>query len=143
MDVEDFDQWNEEVVAVKKHNETLFKGYQLWLDKSTLTDLEKSQFFSGVTFFANTYLTMNEVVGVENGFTQIDSYLGDYFIREVPWAEPETIEITSQGFINFYLYLHKAHNFSLENYDYVKSIINSELDKWIKSYHLYHSSCEF
>jgi len=143
MNVEDFDKWNEEVETAKKHNEELFKGYKFWLHMATMPKQEKEQFYAAITFFANTYLTMNEVIQIDKGFTEIDSYLGDYFIREVPWAEPDTIEITGQGFINFYLYLNKAHDLPNEDLDYVKSLIKSETDKWIKSYHLFHSSCEF
>ena len=99
MEVEDFDQWNEKVENVKKHNAILLDGYRFWLEMATLSEIEKAQYHAGITFFANTFLTMDSVLPVEQGFEEIDSYLGDFFIREVPWATPETIESTGTGFV--------------------------------------------
>jgi len=143
MDLANFDQWNKEVEKVKLQNQTVFDTYETWLNDQSIKGDEAKQYLADISFFAQTFLILNEAIPVEKGMSHIDEYLGDFFIREVPWASPETIEANAKSFLKFYSFLLNTKQINDDDYSYLQHILNSESEKWVKNYYAYNSSCEF
>ena len=143
MDLANFEQWNKEVEMVKKQNQTVLDTFNEWLNAQSVPEGDIKQFIADISFFAQTFLILNEAIPVEKGMSHIDEYLGDFFIREVPWASPETIEGNEKSFLKFYSFLLNTQQISQDDFTYLQHVLSSESDKWVKNYHLYNSSCEF
>lgn len=143
MDLANFEHWNKEIEKVKEQNQSVFDDYKTWLSSQYITEDEEIQYLADITFFAQTFLILNEAIPVEKGINHIDEYLGHFFIREVPWSSPETIKSNTQSFLNFYSFLLSTQQIEEKDFLYIEYLVGSETDKWINNYHLFNSSCEF
>ena len=143
MDISDYQEWGKQVAEVTAKNNILFEKFEQTLKSQGLSTDKVDQELTNISVFGNTFLTQEEVIPIQNGMLEIGAYLGSYFISEIPWANPDTIEETALSILQFYKFLASENSISKNELAALNTIVDDNLDLWITEFHLYNSSCEF
>ncbi len=73
---------------IRKKNKEYLKLFESDLKKSGLKEKTISQHLGNADFYINDFLLYYEALTMENGIEEINSYLGDFFIRKCMWSTP-------------------------------------------------------
>ena len=83
-----------------------------------------------VDFYINEYLLREDALSMECGVTNIDSYLGYFFIRKCMWSTPSTIKSTAASIKKFYKCMMEHGFIKRQHYDYLCSVIKENMELW-------------
>ncbi len=99
-------------------------------DINGLSDKTVNAHLGNADFYINDYLLSEEALTMDQGIFNINSFLGDYFIRKCMWSTPASIKSTAASIKKFYKSM-LEHGF-IEKDDYVLlcNTIKENMDEW-------------
>lgn len=142
MDAKEFEKWEREVEEMIKRNNVLLKQFKSHLKNKSLTTKTINKHIYNVEFFINDFLLRHDVLPPEEGIENIDSFLGDYFIRKTTWASKATINENVSSFKKFYAFLAELGKISKEEEQELKYMIKEEKSYWIEGVEQYNNDLE-
>lgn len=87
---------------IRKTNDEYLAMFREDLKKSGLKENTISRHLGNVDFYINDFLLYYDALPMESGLEEIDSFLGDFFIRKCMWSTPATIRSTAASLKKFY-----------------------------------------
>ena len=91
----DYEEYERECDKIRQTNEELLALFEEELQDSGLSAKTVRRHLSNAEFYINEYLLREEPRPMEDGITELDMFLGFFFIRKCMWSTPGTIKSTA------------------------------------------------
>ncbi len=135
MDTEDGltnGEYEELCADMRAVNEQYFDLYIRDLSKTRISRAKVNQYLGDVDVFLNDYLLRYSIHTMVEGPRMIADYLGDFFIKKLPWSTPASIKTTATSLKKFYECMLRHGKIPQADYDFLCSEIRKNLAKWCK-----------
>ncbi len=126
----DYEEYEKECERIRKENNEYLELFQNDLILSGLSEKTISRHFTNVDFYLNEYLLYEDAYPMADGVSEIDGFLGYFFIRKCMWSTPGTIKSTAASIKKFYKSMLNHGKIDKEAYDYLCSQIKEGMDQW-------------
>lgn len=84
----DYEEYERECDKIRQTNEELLVLFEEELQNSGLSAKTVRRHLSNADFYINEYLLREEPRPMEDGITELDMFLGFFFIRKCMWSTP-------------------------------------------------------
>lgn len=115
----------------EKRNKKYLNAFENYLKNQGLTTKTINKHLSNVDFYLNDYLNYYDIIKMENGVSEINMYLGDWFIRKCLWSSKTSIKENAASIKKFYKCMSELNYIPKENYDFLCSIIKNNMEIWL------------
>lgn len=129
--MDDYAKYEAESKKMRAENKVLLTEFANYLKDKGLTENTIYNHTSNVEFFINDFLLYSDIIPPEDGIEEVDSFLGDWFIRKATWSSPGHIKSSAASFKKFYGFLVEKGMVSKEELKYLKETIKEELADWM------------
>ena len=137
MTDKEYKEWEVALEKSEKRNNNLLIEFKEYLTKKGLSQKTIDNHILNIEFFANGFLLRYDIIPIEEGFSEIGSFLGDYFIRKSSWASKYTIQENIASFKKFYTFLNEKGMVTNDELSEMKMLIKDEKQAWIEEVEWY------
>jgi len=122
---------------IRNANRAYLNAFDKWLQDKGLTSKTITRHVSNVDFYINYYLA--DYLGEEamQGCYQVDSFLGDWFIRKAMWSSGSHTKASAASFKKFYACMLEKGFVAEDDYDFLCETIRDNMDKWLDAMRRY------
>ena len=126
----DNEEYERECDKIRQTNEELLALFEEELQDSGLSAKTVRRHLSNAEFYINEYLLREEPRPMEDGITELDMFLGFFFIRKCMWSTPGTIKSTAASIKKFYKCMLNHGKISKDDYAYLCDDIKENMEQW-------------
>ena len=126
----DYEEYERECDKIRQTNEELLALFEEELQNSGLSAKTVRRHLSNADFYINEYLLREEPRPMEDGITELDMFLGFFFIRKCMWSTPGTIKSTAASIKKFYKCMMNHGKISKDDYVYLCDDIKENMEQW-------------
>ena len=126
----DYEEYERECDKIRQTNEELLVLFEEELQDSGLSAKTVRRHLSNAEFYINEYLLREEPRPMEDGITELDMFLGFFFIRKCMWSTPGTIKSTAASIKKFYKCMLNHGKISKDDYAYLCDDIKENMEQW-------------
>ena len=126
----DYEEYERECDKIRQTNEELLALFEEELQDSGLSAKTVRRHLSNAEFYINEYLLREEPRPMEDGITELDMFLGFFFIRKCMWSTPGTIKSTAASIKKFYKCMLNHGKISKDDYEYLCDDIKENMEQW-------------
>lgn len=126
----DYEEYERECDKIRQTNEELLTLFEEELQDSGLSAKTVRRHLSNAEFYINEYLLREEPRPMEDGITELDMFLGFFFIRKCMWSTPGTIKSTATSIKKFYKCMLNHGKISKDDYAYLCDDIKENMEQW-------------
>ena len=126
----DYEEYERECDKIRQTNEELLALFEEELQDSGLSAKTVRRHLSNADFYINEYLLREEPRPMEDGITELDMFLGFFFIRKCMWSTPGTIKSTATSIKKFYKCMLNHGKISKDDYAYLCDDIKENMEQW-------------
>ncbi len=126
----DYEEYERECDKIRQTNEELLTLFEEELQDSGLSAKTVRRHLSNAEFYINEYLLREEPRPMEDGITELDMFLGFFFIRKCMWSTPGTIKSTAASIKKFYKCMLNHGKISKDDYAYLCDDIKENMEQW-------------
>lgn len=126
----DYEEYERECDKIRQTNEELLALFEEELQDSGLSAKTVRRHLSNAEFYINEYLLREEPRPMEDGITELDMFLGFFFIRKCMWSTPGTIKSTAASIKKFYKCMLNHGKISKDDYAYLCDDIKKNMEQW-------------
>ena len=126
----DYEEYERECDKIRQTNEELLTLFEEELQNSGLSAKTVRRHLSNADFYINEYLLREEPRPMEDGITELDMFLGFFFIRKCMWSTPGTIKSTAASIKKFYKCMLNHGKISKDDYAYLCDDIKENMEQW-------------
>ena len=126
----DYEEYERECDKIRQTNEELLTLFEEELQDSGLSAKTVRRHLSNAEFYINEYLLREEPRPMEDGITELDMFLGFFFIRKCMWSTPGTIKSTAASIKKFYKCMMNHGKISKDDYVYLCDDIKENMEQW-------------
>ena len=126
----DYEEYERECDKIRQTNEELLTLFEEELQDSGLSAKTVRRHLSNAEFYINEYLLREEPRPMEDGITELDMFLGFFFIRKCMWSTPGTIKSTAASIKKFYKCMLNHGKISKDDYAYLCDYIKENMEQW-------------
>ena len=117
--------------VAKKYEKTNDKMLKLFKKSLTgLTEKTISNHLDNADFYINDYLLYRCGYSFEQGITEINEFLGYFFIRKCTWSTPGNIKTTAASIKKFYKCMMENGKIGNDDYTYLCDTIKAGMKEW-------------
>ena len=135
--------YEKQMKKIQKENKKYLDEFWNWLKDKGLKEKTIRSHVSNADLYINDYLNYYELTKMEEGYSMISNFLGDWFIRKCMWSTAYSVKITAASIKKFYNCMMEKGYVSKENYDMLCFIIKDEMEEWIEEVNRYNSFDDF
>ena len=128
---DEYKQWEEACETIRKENATLLQEFEEWLSSKGLGSKTIDMHIGNVEFYVDEYLLYDDAVRPKDGWTQIDSFLGYWFIRKAMWASQTSIRGNAASLKKFYSFMQEKGLIDNEALQDVRETIKYNMPDWL------------
>lgn len=126
----DYEEYERECDKIRQTNEELLALFEEELQDSGLSAKTVRRHLSNAEFYINEYLLREEPRPMEDGITELDMFLGFFFIRKCMWSTLGTIKSTAASIKKFYKCMLNHGKISKDDYAYLCDDIKENMEQW-------------
>ncbi len=126
----DYEEYESGCDKIRQTNEELLALFEEELQDSGLSAKTVRRHLSNAEFYINEYLLREEPRPMEDGITELDMFLGFFFIRKCMWSTPGTIKSTAASIKKFYKCMLNHGKISKDDYAYLCDDIKENMEQW-------------
>ena len=126
----DYEEYERECDKIRQTNEELLALFEEELQDSGLSAKTVRRHLSNAEFYINEYLLREEPRPMEDGITELDMFLGFFFIRKCMWSTPGTIKSTAASIKKTYKCMLNHGKISKDDYAYLCDDIKENMEQW-------------
>ena len=124
----DWEEYEEKCEEIRKENKRYLEIFEK--DLEGLSPKTVRNHLDNVEFYINEYLLREDALRMNEGITQIDNYLGYFFIRKCMWSTPATVKSTAASIKKFYKCMKDNGYIEGDEYGYLCSVIKDNMELW-------------
>ncbi|MFZ2958114.1 MAG: recombinase [Candidatus Ozemobacteraceae bacterium] len=131
LPTDDYDKYAADCEKIQAKNAILLKEFEKYLAQSNLSEKIIGNHVSNIDFFINSFLLYSEAIEAKDGIDDIDSFLGDWFIRKALWSSKASIKGYAASFKKFYSFMLGKRLITEKDFDDMKYLIKDEMEEWL------------
>jgi site-specific recombinase XerD len=135
--MDEYEKFEAECEKRKKENHTFILGFTRYLKNRKLSQKTIEKHVYNIDFFINDFLLYEEPKEAFEGVTELNHFLGYWFIRKAMWASPTSIKENIASLKHFYSYMNETGLVSKEDLAAMKVEIKECKDEWIETVRKY------
>ncbi len=135
--MDEYEEFEAECEKRKAENHTFITGFTHYLQNKKLSQKTVDKHVGNVDFYINACLLYETPEKASDGVSQINYFLGYWFIRKAMWASPTSIKENITSLKHFYSYMSKIGQVSNDELYNMKTIIKENKDIWIETVQKY------
>lgn len=139
----DYEKYEKDVKENEKRNKKFLEIFEQWLKKKGLGTKTINNHLANADLYINNFLIYYEAVKMEDGWHEINSFLGDWFIRKCMWSTEYSVKTTATSIKKFYQCMCESNFIKKEDYEELSTIIKQNMDIWIQEVNDYNNFDEF
>jgi len=135
--MDDYDKYEEDCKKIRKYNERLLNGFELWLKSSGLSEKTTTSHRSNIDFYINEYLLYEDAIEAKDGVHDIGMFLGYWFIKKAMWASQSSIKGNATSLKKFYSFMHEKGLVDKDDLVDLKETIKEDMPEWLATLRRY------
>ncbi len=135
--MDEYEIFEAECKKRREENNTFIIGFTSYLENKKLSKKTIEKHVGNIDFYMNDFLLYEEPMEASEGITELNYFLGYWFIRKAMWASPTSIKENITSLKHFYSYMNKISLVSDEELSEMKVEIKESKDEWIETVQKY------
>jgi len=131
--MDEFEKYEAECKKRREENHTFLTGFTRYLKNKNLAKRTIDKHVQNIDFYTNHFLLYESPKRASEGVSQLDYFLGFWFIRKAMWASPDAIKENIASLKHFYSYMNKIGQVSDKEVSYMKEEIKEGKSEWIET----------
>lgn len=131
--------YEEEFEKMRELNEKYLDLFYEDLEKQGLSEKTIDKHIFNVEFYINDFLCYYGVQPMERGCYEVDSFMGDWFIRKAMWSNEASIKQNCASLKKFYKLMLDLNYIKKEDYDELVYSIKEGKQDWIDAVNKYNN----
>ena len=127
------DKYEAECKKRKEENHTFLAGFTRYLENKNLSKKTIDKHVQNIDFYINHFLLYEKPQEAAEGVSQLDYFLGFWFIRKAMWSSPSSIKENIASLKHFYFYMNKIGQVSDEALSKMQEEIKECKSEWIET----------
>lgn len=136
--MEDIEKKIEENV---KRNEQFLDEFEKWLVKKGLVSKTINKHVSNAYLYINDYLNYYEIIKMEDGISNINMFMSDWFIRKCMWSSPTSLKEMGASLKKFYQCMSEKGYVSVNNYKALCDELKENMEYYLEELFDYDNGC--
>ena len=116
----------------EKRNKKFIQEFEFWLNEKGLVQKTIKKHTSTIDLYLNNFLTYRDITKMEDGINEIDSFLGDWFIRKCMWSSKSSIKENASSIKKFYQCMKEKGYVKEEEYNSLREEIKDNMECWLE-----------
>lgn len=116
----------------EKRNKKFIQEFEFWLNEKGLVQKTIKKHTSNIDLYLNNFLTYRDITKMEDGINEIDSFLGDWFIRKCMWSSKSSIKENASSIKKFYQCMKEKGYVKEEEYNSLREEIKDNMECWLE-----------
>ena len=133
----DYEQYEIACEKIRAANEQLLAEFAGWLRAAGLKEKTISNHVENMDFYLNEFLLYEDAVEAPAGVSEVNMFLGYWFIRKAMWASEGSIKSNAASLKKFYSWLAERGQVSAEELAELKETIKAEMPEWLATVRRY------
>jgi hypothetical protein len=105
--MDEYEKYELECRKRKEENHAFLIGFTRYLKNKKFAKRTIDKHVRNIDFYINDFLLYESPKKASEGVSQLDYFLGFWFIRKAMWASPDTIKENIASLKHFYSYMNK------------------------------------
>ncbi len=127
----DYLMYEKQVNEIRKQNEKYLELFDQYLKREGMSKKTIQKHISNIDFYINKFLSYYEPSTMERGCYEIDSFLGDWFIRKAMWSSCSAINSNCASIKKFYKVMLEYGFIKQTDYHVLIDTIKTEKIHWL------------
>ena len=127
---------------IREENENYLQLFYEELQEKGISTKTANKHTRNIDFYLNQFLLHYEPMSMEDGCFQVDSFLGDFFIRKCMWSTPSAIKQYTTSLKKFYKCMLEHGHVEKDSYNSLCEEIKESLPEWMDLCEQYNSPDE-
>ena len=136
-----YEIYEKEKNEIVKKNEVYLNEFKKWLTDKGLVSKTIDKHLENVEFYINEYLNYYEPTEMEEGCYDLNSFLGDWFIRKCLWSTASSIKENAASIKKFYKCMVELGYVDKNVYQELVDEIKECMDEWLEAVDDYDDDC--
>ncbi len=133
----EYNQYEAEYEKRKEENHIFLIGFGRYLQNKKFSKKIIDKHLGNIDFYINNCLLYEQPEQAAYGVSQVDYFLGYWFIRKAMWASTTSIKENITSLKHFYSYMNKIGQVSDDELSDLKIEIKENKEKWIETVQRY------
>ena len=121
------------IEKIKKDNKLLLEQFESYLKSSSLSQSTVDKHIDNIDFFINVFLLHEESQLPKEGYSQINYFLGSWFIKKAMWASVASIKANITSIKKFYQFMYDSDEITANDLAILKTEIKENKEYWLKA----------
>ena len=130
MSDKEYEEYKKQCEKIRSENDVCLDLFEEDMKAQGLSDKTISRHISNVSFYINQYLLREDARLMTDGVTELDMFLGDFFIRKCMWSTPRTIKSTAASIKKFYKSMFAHGRIQKSDYEILYADIKDRMEYW-------------
>lgn len=113
-----------------QNNEVLVGQFKEFLEEKGFVEQSVEKHVYNISYFLDEYLLPRKVK-LEEAITEIDAFMGNWFLKKTPWVTTTAIQSMSRSLQNFYKFLIKEERVSPKQLQILQMKIKRSYKTWV------------
>lgn len=127
----EMDEYVELLEKTRKENEQYLEIFKKDLQTQGLKDKTIEKHIFNIDFYINDFLNYYDIQNMPEGCYDIDTFLGDWFIRKASWSSSANIKANAASIKKFYKSMLDHGFVKLEDYNFLCLTIKEDMERWL------------
>ena len=127
----DYAQYEKDCEAIRTTNQQLLTEFSAWLKTAGLAAGTIKNHCSNIAFYVNEFLLYEEAIEAKDGFTEVDAFLGYWFIKKAMWSSQASIKSNAASLKKFYTFLYEKGLIDKQALADLKEDIKDGMPLWL------------
>lgn len=116
----------------EKRNKNFIQEFEFWLNEKGLVQKTIKKHTSNIDLYLNNFLNFRDITKMEDGINEIDSFLGDWFVRKCMWSSKSSIKENASSIKKFYQCMKEKGYVKEEEYNSLCEEIKDNMECWLE-----------
>jgi len=131
--MDEYEKYEAECKKRREENHTFLMGFTRYLEDKKLSKKTIDKHVQNIDFHINHFLLYQSPQKASEGVSQLDYFLGFWFIRKAMWASPTTIKENITSLRHFYSYMNKIGQVTDKEVSRMEEDIKESQSEWIET----------
>jgi len=133
----EIDTYEEDCEDVKEDNKKLMTEFRASLEAANLSQNVIDNHLSNIDFYINEFLLYESAVEAKDGISDVNMFLGYWFIKKAMWASQSSIKSNAATLKKFYAFMHVKGFISREALNHLRLVIKERMPEWLATLRRY------
>lgn len=129
--MDEYKKYEADCERIRRENRVILNQFAVWLQAKQLSESTIKNHVRNVDFYINEFLLYEEANEAKNGASEVEMFLGDWFIRKAMWSSVNQIKINAASLKKFYTFIYEKGHIIKEQLDDLNYIIKEYMPEWI------------